>query len=104
MENRAKQFIPFDALKGFREALAERERIIVPKVELTEDKLEQLDRKIANLQLGDMVTVVYYERDEYLKITGMLSRIDYSAKVIKVVNKTIDIADIREIETEKNNG
>ncbi len=26
--NRAKQFMPFDALKGFREALAEKERII----------------------------------------------------------------------------
>lgn len=26
-EARAKQFLPFDALKGFREALAEKERI-----------------------------------------------------------------------------
>ncbi len=26
--NRAKQFMPFDALRGFREALAEKERII----------------------------------------------------------------------------
>ena len=26
--DRAKQFMPFDALKGFREALAEKERLI----------------------------------------------------------------------------
>ena len=33
--NRAKQFMPFDALKGFREALAEKERVTVPKKELS---------------------------------------------------------------------
>lgn len=32
--DRAKQFLPFDALKGFREALEEKERTIVPKGEL----------------------------------------------------------------------
>lgn len=32
--DRAKQFLPFDALKGFREALAEKERTVVPPGEL----------------------------------------------------------------------
>lgn len=32
--DRAKQFLPFDALKGFREALAEKERNHVPQGEL----------------------------------------------------------------------
>lgn len=32
--DRAKQFLPFDALKGFREALEEKERTIVPIGEL----------------------------------------------------------------------
>ncbi len=36
--SRAKQFMPFDALKGFREAVAEKERIIVPKRDLPEEK------------------------------------------------------------------
>ena len=36
--NRAKQFMPFDALKGFREALEEKERILVPKRELSEGR------------------------------------------------------------------
>lgn len=31
--NRAKQFMPFDALKGFREALAEKEKSIVLEIE-----------------------------------------------------------------------
>ncbi len=37
-ENRAKQFMPFDALKGFREALAEKERLTVEKGDLAEEQ------------------------------------------------------------------
>ena len=33
--DRAKQFMPFDALKGFREALKEKEKVTVPKIELS---------------------------------------------------------------------
>lgn len=35
--DRAKQFLPFDALKGFREALAEKERTVVPLGELSSE-------------------------------------------------------------------
>ncbi len=37
-ENRAKQFMPFDALKGFREALAEKERLTASKRKLSEER------------------------------------------------------------------
>ena len=36
--DRAKQFASFDALKGLREALLQKEKNIVPKTELSEDK------------------------------------------------------------------
>ena len=36
--NRAKQFMPFDALKGFREALAEKEREIAREAEDRKDE------------------------------------------------------------------
>ena len=39
---RAKQFLPFDALKGFREALAEKERTIVPQGELEVEREEEI--------------------------------------------------------------
>ena len=41
--SRAKQFMPFDALKGFREALMEKERVYVPKKELSEERKAELD-------------------------------------------------------------
>ena len=39
-EERAKQFMPFAALKGYPEALQKKEKIVVPKVELSEDYQE----------------------------------------------------------------
>ena len=56
--SRAKQFMPFDALKGLREALAAKEHIVVPKIELSEEMLEDLDRKFSLLLPGMMVTIV----------------------------------------------
>ena len=38
MSNRAKQFAPFDALKGFQEALRKKEKTPIPKKELAEEK------------------------------------------------------------------
>ena len=35
--DRAKQFMPFDALKGFKEEINKRKRVIVAKRELSED-------------------------------------------------------------------
>lgn len=94
---RAKQFMPFDALKGLKAALREKERIVVEKKELSEEKGEELDRRLHELQLKDMVTVIYFQQDEYVKVTGMVSRIDLTARVLKVVNTKIGFDDIYDI-------
>ena len=56
-ENRAKQFMPFAALKGLEEALEKKEKIVVPKAELCDDYKEQLDFRLSQIQCGDMVTI-----------------------------------------------
>lgn len=95
--SRAKQFVPFDALKGFREALAEKERILVDKIELSEEMMEELDRALHNLKPGEMVSVVYFHNDEYVKITGIFVRVWESTRTMQVVNTKIPLDDIREI-------
>ena len=50
--SRAQIFQSFDALKGFREILKEKERIIVPKKILSEDDLAELDYKIKNGEMN----------------------------------------------------
>ena len=96
--SRAKLFMPFDALKGFREALAAKEHIVVPKIELSEEMLEELDSKFKELQPGMMVSIVHYEKDEYIKTTGMIAKISISSRLIQVVNIKIDFDYICSIE------
>ncbi len=72
---RAKQFMPFDALKGFKEALREKEKIIVDKIDLCEDAIIEINNILINLKVGDIVKVVYFKQNEYIEVTGMISKI-----------------------------
>ena len=89
IENRGKQFMPFAALKGLPEALAAKEKIVVEKIELSGDMEEELDRKMRSLEKGTIATVIYFERDEYLKITGMVAKIDRDSRVLQIVDRKI---------------
>lgn len=100
-EDRAKQFMPFAALKGYEEALREKEKIVVEKIELSEERKAELDLKLRQVRRNDMVTVVYFHQDEYLKVTGMVSRIDTDARILKVVNTKIAFDDLYDLESEK---
>ncbi len=92
--DRAKQFMPFDALKGYREALRERERIEAPKRDLSEDYMEELDRKFHQIKKNDIVTVEYFRKNEFVQITGMVSGIDENVKLLKVADANIPFKDI----------
>lgn len=96
-EDRAKQFMPFAALKGYPEALAKKEKIVVPKAEVSEEYAQMLDQKLRRVSRNDIITVVYFSDGEYLKKTGMVSRIDETARVLKVVNTKILFDDIYDI-------
>lgn len=101
VENRAKQFVPFAALKGYEEALRAKEKIVVEKIELSEEKKAELDFKLHQIQRNDIIKVVYFCKDEYLKIEGMVSRLDIDARILKIVNTKISFEDIYDITGEK---
>ena len=65
MEKRAAQFAPFAALTGHADAVEETARITQERVELTEDRKEQIDRVLQEVQLQDNVVVVYFLPDVY---------------------------------------
>jgi mannose-6-phosphate isomerase class I len=96
-ELRAKQFMPFDALKGFREAVAEKERIIVPKRDLSEEQKEELERMIKQVQKEDIITVEYFQNGEYMQVSGIVTRIDNVVRFLEIVNTRIGFADISDL-------
>lgn len=95
--DRAKQFVPFAALKGLPDALSAKERITVDKIELSPEMAEELDRRMHLLQKGSIATVVYFHQDEYIKITGMVARIDTTCRLLQIVNTKINFDDIYEV-------
>lgn len=100
MDNRAKQFVPFAAVKGYEEALRAKEKIVVEKIELSEERKAELDFKLHQIRKNDMITVVYFYKDEYIRIEGMVSRLDADARVLKVVNTKIPFDDIYDLSGE----
>ena len=89
VSDRARQFLPFDALKGYKELIKEQERIKVSKKELTDDDAVYLSNVLNSLKKGMMVEVIYFENDEYIKVIGMVSRIDLVNRYIFVVKKQL---------------
>ena len=57
---RAKQFAMFDALKGLTEAIAEKERQVYPRKELSEERISEINLYLKALTVGDYVSLIYY--------------------------------------------
>lgn len=98
MSDRARQFMPFSALKGYYELLRTKERVVVPKKELSEDYAEILSRKVLSLDEGMMVKVTYYSNGDYVVVEGILTDIDIERRYLTIVKTTIDLDDIYDIE------
>lgn len=97
MENRAdraKIFMPFNPLKGFQEALWEKEKMVIPKAQLTDERVEEIDQKLKCIEPGEMVTVIFYRDGRYDKITGCVSECSETAGTLTVGNTVISFEDI----------
>lgn len=97
-KNHAQIFQSFDALKGFRELLAQQEQIYVPKRELSEDQKEELDWKLNQIQVGSMIRIVYHENQDYIQLEGIVSKLNIDMRMIQIVKKKIDLLSIVEID------
>lgn len=95
--DRAKQFLPFDALKGLKDALKEKERKKYYKKLLSPDQYDELNRTICHIAKGDMVKVVYYDHDEYISKEGIVSHINHDLKTLTIVGIDIPVCDIIDI-------
>jgi len=92
---RAKQFLPFDALKGLQEALREKEIEYEEKKDLSEDTLNELNNKFNQIDNGSFVKITFYKNGKYSEIKGRVINIDYIKKKIQINKEyNINICDI----------
>ena len=74
--DRAMQFAPFAALKGYYETVRMQERITQPRKELSEDDSEIISNTLNNLSVGMAVRVRYYDIDSYVTIEGIVTEVN----------------------------
>ena len=96
---RAKQFAPFDALKGLKEAIAAKEKRPEPRRELTDFMKEQINNALLDLQKGQQITVVYYEKQEQqtAQITGTVIKVDAHWQTLLINQIVIGFEEIYDI-------
>lgn len=121
---RAKIFSPFDALKGFSEAVAAKEELYVSRKELNEEDKAELDRRVGILKNFTknsrmarenkiLATITYFVpcadpdsssygcKGQYKTISGIVFKVDTDAsRSILIGTALIPFADIMSIEAD----
>lgn len=117
MRNRAAQFAPFAALRGFREAILETSRVTEKRVELDEQwaavQNMKLQKLVENCKAGlpTEVCITYFVPDskkeggQYKKVRGQFKRLELSERVLVLSGEAnhldsirIPLSDLYEIE------
>ena len=97
--DRAKQFMPFDALKGLQDALREKEIEYEQRKELTEESFTELQIEFNKIEIGSRVNIKYYKNKKYIDVSGVITKIDYIKKKLQLDDsESINMCDIIKLE------
>lgn len=99
MEDRAAQFSPFAALTGHEAAIRETARITDARIELSEDELNELDRKYQllsdHLSCKSEISITFFQPDRnksggaYVTVSGIVKKTDPLFRKIHLTNGEI---------------
>lgn len=95
-EERAKQFMPFDAMKGLQKALREREErhSRVEKRELSDEIYEKNSKVLLKVQKGMKVELYYFHAFHNKRKVGTVTKVDRIYKYLKLEEEKIFFDDI----------
>lgn len=96
-EVKGKQYMPFDALEGYRGEIAKRNIIYIEKPILSDDQLEELSYKLSLYNIHNIISFKYYKKGSILHLTGEIKKIDMINRILVVNNQNIKLNDILEI-------
>ena len=97
LNQRAKIFTPFAALKGFENLIREEENTYDEMPELSDDQYEDLNFAINCIRIGDYVSLKYYHDYHIRTIYGPVSKLSKQKRIICIKEKTIDFDELIEI-------
>lgn len=108
IENRAKLFTPFSALRGFDiEILTqEQDRLLVPQISLASDQEEEIYRLLNGLHQGNWATVSYFipvktignqTLGEYTMVSGEVKRVDDVEQLLVLEGASVPFGNIHSL-------
>lgn len=97
--DRAKQFMPFDAMKGLKEALRDREErhSRVEKRDLSEDTMAEIAEQLVKVEAGATVELLYYHSFHEVTVKGRVSKIDFVYRYLLIGAEKVFFGDIYEL-------
>lgn len=108
IENRAKLFTPFSALRGFDIEIltTEQDRLLVPQVMLSADQREAIWRALNALQKDDWVTVTHFQPvksldgqllGEYAVFSGTVKKVDDVEQLLVLEGASVPFGNIHSL-------
>ena len=106
--DRAKIFMPFSALTGLDDLIAEKQKITTERVILSEERKMELDQLLEQC-IRENVPVQFFVKDEkasqeqekevgtYERLQGMLQKVDFVSKTLTIEDVIVHLEDIIEI-------
>lgn len=85
-EDRAKQFLPFDAMKGLKEAMHERreQHLHRPMRHMSTDFAEELSRTLSSLVGGEQVTLLYHEGGREHEVRATVEEVCVKKQILRL--------------------
>ena len=97
--DRAKQFMPFDALTGLRAALKKKEAELeaLPRPDPGEEAAERINAALQRVRRGDRVRVIRYAAGRAVETSDEVDAVDTVSKRLKLKTLSVPFSDIYEL-------
>lgn len=93
---RAKQFAPFDALKGLKKALRlkeyEHDRMV--RGDIDDETIDKISKQLQKIKKNDTIYIKYFEDGYYKELKEKVKRIDVNKREVELESKTIFFDDL----------
>lgn len=93
-DDRARQFMPFAALKGYHDLVHEREQVRVAQRDVTDEQARALSHSLSRLSKGDATNITHYEDGKYLTTCGTVLEVNETLRTMSIGGRDISFDDI----------
>ena len=95
--DRAKQFAPFAALKGYDDMIVATGTDRFTRILLCEEEAQMLSDKLLQLRRGMYVTIMFQTGNGIDELTGMISEVEPALRFVRIDRKMINMDDMIDI-------